>query len=54
MPKIKQELDTLSRKELLTFRDNLVKYLYSLNTEDPHKIIGEVYRLITDLSDKMK
>lgn len=54
MSKIKQELDNLNRKDLLVFRDNLVKYLYDLKTDDTHRIISEVYRLITELSDRMK
>lgn len=54
MPKLKQEIDKLTRDDVIVFRDNLVRYLYSINTDDPHKIIGEVYRLLTDLSDKMK
>ena len=55
MKKLKDKLNNLSRHDLLIFRDTLVKYLYDISANhDTRYIISEVYRLITDLSDKME
>lgn len=50
---MKSTLEFLTRKDLIIFRDNLIKHLYDINTDDPKVIIHEVYRLLTDLSDKV-
>ena len=49
-------IQVIKRKELITFRDQLIRHLKKLEKygADTVEIIEEVYKLMTDLSDKME
>ena len=51
---MRDELEKVDHDTIILFRDILVKYLYDLHTDDPKVVISEVYKKLTDFSDKIK